>query len=420
MFQFMKKKRNRICGLATASAVLFTAMLPLLPPISVKAYSQYIGSGTYENLSWSVDDAILQISGEGDMIVPDTDGVVMYPWSDYYYEEVWVDEGITSIGDYAFSGSLTGNTSASPLVYLDLPATITSIGAYAFDNTSVSEIPISDALTTVGEGAFANCLNLQAIDLPESVTVIPDNLFANSGVNTVEMKDTVTSIGENAFSNCTNLKRLGLSPSLTFIGDNAFSGSAIKSLSIPAGITDYTHLFTGCNALETITIAGSMEEIPAHFFENLSNLSYLTVEGTIRKIGDYAFANTRFCDTKIVSQAEEIGDYAFYNTSLWNASLTDSLKSLGVGAFANCESLQMFTTDNSISEIPAGLCEGCLGLTDVVLSENVTSIGDKAFYGTSLATIQFPSQLESIGEMAFSGYIWEDGGVKYDRRTRFA
>lgn len=43
------------------------------------------------------------------------------------------------------------------------------------------------------------------------------------------------------------------------------------------------------------------------------------------------------------------------------------------------------------------------GLADISIPENVTSIGNEAFYNTGLTSIDLPANLKTIGRYAFSG-----------------
>jgi len=55
-----------------------------------------------DTLTWSVEDGVLTISGSGPM--RDYTYNSSAPWSGESFESVVIEEGITSIGDYAFFG----------------------------------------------------------------------------------------------------------------------------------------------------------------------------------------------------------------------------------------------------------------------------------------------------------------------------
>ena len=74
---------------------IFTLLLVIMASISIgKAETGTCG----ENLTWSLDNRVLTISGTGAMY----DFTDYSPWKDYYIDTVIINEGITKIGSYAF------------------------------------------------------------------------------------------------------------------------------------------------------------------------------------------------------------------------------------------------------------------------------------------------------------------------------
>ena len=110
------------------------------------------GSGTWGDLSWTLSNGELTISGTGDMVKPQNDGT--YPWLTYknYIETITIEEGVTSIADGAFS------TAANDYHYVvstvDLPSSLTSIGEDAFAYCTGATITIPTGVTSIGVGAF--------------------------------------------------------------------------------------------------------------------------------------------------------------------------------------------------------------------------------------------------------------------------
>jgi uncharacterized repeat protein (TIGR03803 family) len=100
-----------------------------------------------------------------------------------------------------------------------------------------------------------------------------------------------------------------------------------------------------------------------------------------------------------------IGDNAFsYCTYLGSVAIPNSVTSIGDRAFAGT-SLISVTIPNSVTTIGDSAFAGCTSLGSfggtVTIGTNVISIGDSTFYSTKLSTIIVPNSVTSIGTNAF-------------------
>lgn len=87
-----------------------------------------------------------------------------------YGGDVVIPDGVTSIGDYAFSR-------CTSLTNIKIPNSVTSIGDWAFsDCTSLTSITIPNSVTSIGDTAFYKCKNLTSVIIPRT-TDIDDDLF---------------------------------------------------------------------------------------------------------------------------------------------------------------------------------------------------------------------------------------------------
>ena len=83
---------------------------------------------------------------------------------------------------------------------------VQSVGSYAFANTAISEIALSNKLTTIAEGTFKGCSNLQSVAILSAVNVIGASAFEDCSVlQTVALPSQLRQVSANAFANCTKL-----------------------------------------------------------------------------------------------------------------------------------------------------------------------------------------------------------------------
>ena len=189
------------------------------------------------NITWNVLDAdkdgfddTLVISGTGDMT--EYEGENYVPWHVYAsgITQVIVEDGITSIGRYAFSNF-------KKLKNLNLGNDIKKIGSSAFVNcVSLQELNIPEQVTEIGWYAFQGCSLLKKVNLSDSVTEIGNSAFKDCALlNEVNMSDDLSTIGDEAFYNCKELRHIFFPKTLTKVGKKAFikwiGGDALLVLS---------------------------------------------------------------------------------------------------------------------------------------------------------------------------------------------
>ena len=257
------------------SAILVVSCLSM---ITVSATS-VVDSGTCgENLTWTLDsEGTFTISGTGKMNNYYYYGDVPWYMGESDIKAVNVEEGVTSIGDYAFSY-------CSSLTSVEIPDSVTSIGDCAFCAcSSLTSVSIGNSVTSIGVCAFFACSSLTSIEIPDSVTSIGDSAFDNcSSLTSIEIPDSVTSIGSYAFSVCSSLTSVSIGNSVTSIGDCAFVACrSLTSIEIPDSVTSIGYCAFGhCGRLTSVSIGNSVTSIGNSAFEHCSSLTDVYYKGT--------------------------------------------------------------------------------------------------------------------------------------------
>lgn len=175
--------------------------------------------------------------------------------------DIKLEEGVATIGDYAFS-SLTA------LKTMAIPASVTSMGAYAFAaNTALETVTLEDGLKTISERAFTDCTSLANVTIPESVETIGDYAFKNSeALKKITIPANVATLGEGSFYG-SGLETLVIEDGLKEIGKAAFAQSAaLKSVDLGKVEIIGDEAFSGCAAIESVTVPATVKEIRLNAF----------------------------------------------------------------------------------------------------------------------------------------------------------
>ena len=267
-----------------------------------------------------------------------------------------VSNEVTSIGRSAFSG-------CSALVSISLPNKVTSIGSLTFEDcSSLTSVSFPDGVTSIGDSVFRGCSSLTSINLPDGVTSIGSSTFKDcSSLTSIRLPNGVTKIGKWAFSGCSRLVNINLPNGITNIGDSTFKDcSSLTSIILPNGVTKIGEwAFSGCSAMTNISFSESLASIEDRAFSDCSALTSISLPKGIRNIGE-----------------------------------------LFGGVFSGCSSLASINIPEGIGQIWDGTFENCSSLISINIPEGVTYIGDRAFKGCSkLTSVVLPESLRSIGEM---------------------
>lgn len=236
-------------------------------------------------LTWKLDSkGTLTISGTGAMTDYTKSGVA--PWNKDYEEIrfVVIENGVTTIGEYAFENCTLLESVAisdsvekigkyafsgcSALKRISLPDSIAQIGDHAFRASGLEAVKIPEGVTLLGEGMFARCPNLQTVELPSTLQTIRENAFIGSGLNKIILPENLKYIGYECFYECTNLEEIKIPDSVT--------------------ILDYS-VFEGCSSLKKVTLSKGLKRISQTMFAMCHNLTEITIPDSITYIGEGAF-----------------------------------------------------------------------------------------------------------------------------------
>lgn len=166
-------------------------------------------------------------------------------------------------------GTVTGTDSLKSFTgTLSIPRYLNEIKVTAIDKEafaakeegkaySFTKLILPDTITSIGEKAFMNCMELVEVSLPRGVSELSDYIFAGcKNLKLFVSPDGITSIGKNAFDGCSNLVSVILSKNLKTIGDEAFvSCISLPNIFIPRSVTSIgVDAFYDCRIMREILI----------------------------------------------------------------------------------------------------------------------------------------------------------------------
>lgn len=106
---------------------------------------------------------------------------------------------------------------------------------------------------------------------------------------------------------------------------------------------------------------------------------------------------------------KEIAQEAFRGAAYTSVYISASIEKIGMAAFANCNYLEKVTyaEDSPLKEIAQSSFGFCSSLTEVTLPQSVEVIGVYAFYGcTALKSLSLPETVKEIRAFAFTSPVY--------------
>lgn len=275
----------------------------------------------------------------------------------------------------------------------------TRVEDYAFSGcSSLTNITLSNNIISIGEEAFSGCKNL--IQTENGINYVDKWVVdCDSSVISVMLRHDTVGIADSAFYNCTNLTNITFSDNMAIIGYKAFYN---------------------CDGLTNISIPGSVTRIAGWAFINCSNLTSVMIENGVASIGSEAFRDCNsLTSITIPDSMTRIYQFAFYGCSGLTEVHITNLAAWCKIEFDNSMSNPLYYAHNLY-------LNGKL-ITDLVIPDGVTLIGDYAFYNCGgLISVTISNSVGGIGEFAFTGcenmisVIFEESNGWYCDSIRFS
>lgn len=265
------------------------------------------------------------------------------------------------MGNFRLSGTIL-------LKYLGLesrvvvPEGVTKIAERAFaGNEAIDRVILPESLEEIGAEAFKDCLLLQTIPFPK------------------ELKK----IGAGAFDNCVKLIRAHLPEKIQGVEERAFRHCVVlREVSFPDGCTEILEsAFYGCESLIKVVFPESLIRIGELAFYRCSGLS----------------------EVRIPKRTEEVESLAFAESGVKKVQIESSGIYFGIDVFGGCKRLKRICLGDGVRHLPDKLAYGCIKLGQVMLTEQIQSVGRHAFFGTPFLERWTEDETKQKGRIFWDG-----------------
>jgi len=395
-------------------------ILFLLPMVASADKSGKCGDNL--NYAYNSQEKSLTISGLGDMYSYDVYGSlsVMPPFpSDV--KSIVIENGVTSIGLFAFSGM-------TELTSVKIPSSISMIDKYSFRNcsnvNSISSDIVNPSSVTLGYDVFGDIPTTAKLTVPMGTKnrysaasgwnrftniVEPDIASGKCGTNVSYFYERTTYTlhisGNGPMWDIddpdyypwnlyrSEIQNVKIESGVTNIGDYAFFGcSGLISAFIPSSVSSIgMYAFSGCSKLETVTseITKPYNIYDNDIFVGIPSDAKLIVPYGYKNVYESSEAWNKF--TNVVEQETKSGKCGEHVNYLFKS--TDY--SLSIYGMGDMYAFDVFGTPSEMPPFPSST-------QTIVISPSVTSIGSFAFYGfTNLISAVIPKTVTKIQSMAF-------------------
>ena len=220
------------------------------------------------NVNLNKNDGVCQDCGAFVAGLYDVKGRLIETWSK-------LTDGAAMHEDSWLVDIIANHPSRYDIHYLVLPEDMTEIHRnFLKGDKYVRIVRMPKGLQTIGDYAFADS-NLHRLDLTDNIKSVGTHVASNSkSLTTAIVGDNITKLGNSWFESCSNLYSVTLPDNLTSIGLNCFknAGFGFENFTIPESVTDFGYesflnvvdVKAPCTLVDKLKEAGATKVIPIH------------------------------------------------------------------------------------------------------------------------------------------------------------
>ena len=382
-------------GTGMVSLLVFT-LCCLVPALSVRAEMTAVVDGVtwrYDYLSGNT----VEITGF-ERIDPPENGNLVIPGD-------LNGNSVVRIGEWCLNGVFTS---------VDIPSSVAEIGEGAFaDCMDLETVTGGDGVTAIRRYAFRSCPKLKTLPSLSALETVEDLAFFDTGMEVFVIPATVTSFSGMAFgawreSEVECAVRLTVAP-----GNSRYVSDAEGFVWGQNAGVKTSLVFAPCDVSGTLALPEGLARIEAGACLGRRRLSSVSIPASVTEIGESAFEESSVSTVTGAAGVTRCGDGAFWGTPLVENS-GDVFVKVGTvlvacrgDYFDESNPVATVTVPSGVTVLADGVFEG-LAANKVVIPASVAYIGKRAFEDAVVKTVLFQGCSTSFHLQAF-----EDGsGVR--------
>lgn len=398
----------------------------ILLPSSVTVIDRYVFPYCINLSAITVDkrNPIFDSRDNCNAIVRTSDNTLLYGC-----KSTQIPSSVVTIGSYAYIGCV--------METVNIPVGVVAIDFHAFyECENLKSIYIPSSVEKLRAESFWKCYNISTIIVDEgnerydsrnscNAIILKEDDELCMGCSSTKIPEGVRSIGEMAFANCIDLHEVTIPEGVKSINGAAFWDCCnLKKVKLPSSLErlEQGATFKGCISLASIEIPQNVEKIGWFIFGECASLQQIKVDprnpyydsrhdcnAIVRTSTNSLIAGCN--GTVIVDGIKSIGEDAFYRSNITSIHIPASVQVIYPGAFKGnelCRSITVdkgnlrYKSDGSNSVVNKESHEMVLACSSTKILPEVTSIGKYA-YTNNLSIMVLPEGIEYIHPEAFRG-----------------
>lgn len=330
-------------------------------------------------------------------------------------EEVRKDGMTTIAKKWLVFGARKNVADASLWEYkLDKKTNLVTITKYLGVMDDLTELTIPNFLLI--DGKEYRVTKIEGHDAWQAIANFNGNVIISKGI---------TEIGKASFNGANKITGVEIPDSVTLISDYAFQYcKSLTKIEIPGTVKKIGNwwgnvngqIFNGCSNLKEVILEEGIEEISGRAFDSCSKVKEWKLPKSLKRIGPCAFSNISVEEFNIPENVEGIAAAFISSSKLARINVDSNNKYFTSidGILFDKDGTRLikypenrdgnsYEVPNTVKTIDANAFIACKNLEEITIADSVEKIGDSAFYGSKLKTINLGGGITNISNKPFYG-----------------